>query len=258
MENGVKLPPALRAAIREHRMLFVQISVISFALGCIGVACVSCMIYDGWLSTATTTEPSGAPFRFAIAAYVLFCSVLFHMSEFLVAARYRPHDTHPKAFMLYHSDAYMAAQLAALVEFVVEAWLVPDGWKWFQLSTSSVLVASFAVLVLYGVRISAMVTCGENFSLEIEESHRPDHRLVTNGIFAYLRHPAYFGWFWRTVFSQVILMNPMCFVAFTLVTWKFFKQRIPHEEALLSSDDFFGETYTSYKKRTPTGIPFIE
>lgn len=246
-----QLDPALWAAIQKHRRIFVDIAIIAFVLGIIAAASLLGLVgvVVGWWAWHPTTV--------AFAFYVLTCMVGFHMSEFLVAALYRPHDTHPKAFMIYHSPAYMIATAAALVEFFVEAWLVPAGWKLFSTNVSFTIVAALAVSAFYGVRVLAMVQCGSNFSLEIETTHRKDHSLVTSGVFGYFRHPSYFGWFWRTVLSQVLLMNPICLVGFTFVTWKFFVQRIEEEEQILSSEEFFGEKYVAFKKSVGTGIPFI-
>eukprot|EP01065_Artemidia_motanka_P053232 TRINITY_DN9824_c0_g1_i2.p2 TRINITY_DN9824_c0_g1~~TRINITY_DN9824_c0_g1_i2.p2 ORF type:complete len:122 (+),score=11.36 TRINITY_DN9824_c0_g1_i2:463-828(+) len=39
--------------------------------------------------------------------------------------------------------------------------------------------------------------------------------------------------------------------------WLFFRDRIPDEEELLCSADFFGQEYEKYRRRVRTGIPFI-
>jgi protein-S-isoprenylcysteine O-methyltransferase len=245
------LDPALWAAIQKHRRIFVDIAIIAFVLGVVAASALIGLVGAGvgwWLWHPTAV---------AFALYVITCMVGFHMSEFLVAALYRPHDTHPRAFMIYHSPAYMIATAAAIVEFMVETWLIPLDWKLMTVSVPLAIAAALAVTVFYGVRVIAMVQCGSNFSLEIETTHRQDHTLVTSGVFARFRHPSYFGWFWRTVLSQVLLMNPVCLVGFTYVTWKFFVRRIEEEEDILKSKEFFGEKYETYKKSVGTGIPFI-
>lgn len=246
-----EIDPVLRQAIRKHRRIFVEIALTAFFLGILcalaGVGIVGASLY-WWL---------WSPQALAFALYVLTCVVMFHMSEFLVAAALRPHDTHPKAFMIYHSHAYTIASCAAVTEYAVETLIVPPEWKLFQTTNAIAITAAVAVSVFYVIRVVAMVQCGPNFSLEIETTHRDDHELVTSGVFGYLRHPSYFGWFWRTVLSQVLLMNPICMIGFTLVTWKFFVERIEKEEQILASDDFFGEKYVAYRKSVGTGIPFI-
>jgi len=70
----------------------------------------------------------------------------------------------------------------------------------------------------------------------------------------YLRHPSYFGWFYWALGTQVLLGNPICFVIYAVVTWKFFSVRIAYEEATLYH--FFPE-YSDYVARTAIGIPCI-
>ena len=47
-----------------------------------------------------------------------------------------------------------------------------------------------------------MATASSNFSHKIEDRKRSSHTLVTTGIYAVLRHPAYFGFFWYSVGTQ--------------------------------------------------------
>jgi len=193
----------------------------------------------------------------ALGAYVTFALAPFHMAEFVVAALYRPREAGPEAFMLFHSPAYILAVALSLVEFALEVRFVPASWKYATMSNASIWLGVLGTVVWYGLRVVAMVQCGSNFSLNIEHEHREDHELCNEGVYRYLRHPSYTGWFWRTVCTQIILMNPVSFVVFTLVTWRFFVTRIAFEEALLAEEEFFGPSYTEYKKRTYTLIPFI-
>ena len=54
----------------------------------------------------------------------------------------------------------------------------------------------------------------------------------------------------------MILCNPVCFVAYVLASWQFFKDRIWDEE--LSLTEFFGQDYIDYQNKVPTGLPFID
>ena len=55
--------------------------------------------------------------------------------------------------------------------------------------------------------------------------------------------------------TQLVLCNPICFIAYVSASWKFFKERIWEEELTLRN--FFGEEYIKYQKRVGTGLPFI-
>lgn len=54
---------------------------------------------------------------------------------------------------------------------------------------------------------------------------------------------------------QVLLCNPICMVGYALVSWRFFRERIEEEEITLIH--FFGEEYLEYKRKVPSGLPFI-
>eukprot|EP00744_Colponema_vietnamica_P013384 GILI01018756.1.p1 GENE.GILI01018756.1~~GILI01018756.1.p1 ORF type:complete len:302 (+),score=21.98 GILI01018756.1:813-1718(+) len=196
---------------------------------------------------------------YALALYLASTVIPFHFGEFYVATKYRPKvDRGIKAFMLIHSPAHFAAYAFSYTEFVFELLFVPDSWKLFSLNGTFITVAAVLTLGFYSIRLVAMAQCGSNFSLEIEDEHRPEHVLVTHGVYKYLRHPSYFGWFWRAVISQFILMNPISFVGFTAVSWFFFAKRIPFEEDILGSEEFFGSKYAAYKKTSRIGIPFVK
>lgn len=52
-----------------------------------------------------------------------------------------------------------------------------------------------------------------------------------------------------------MLGNVVCFCAYAVVLWMFFRDRVEHEEDKLV--DFFREDYQRYRKRVPTLLPFI-
>lgn len=102
----------------------------------------------------------------------------------------------------------------------------------------------------------------------------------------YFRHPGYFGFMLWALGMQLLLVNPLCILAFTavvlswpypplcLAAWqrhhdvklskvccaspqlcRFFSERIAVEEDQLLS--FFGSSYMDYAKQTPIRIPFV-
>ena len=53
-----------------------------------------------------------------------------------------------------------------------------------------------------------------------------------------------------------MLGNPVCSIAFLLVTWKFFDERIREEERFLLY--FFQRDYVDYQRAVKlTGVPFV-
>ena len=61
------------------------------------------------------------------------------------------------------------------------------------------------------------LTAGKAFTHRLWSVKRPEHKLVTWGIYRHLRHPAYLGWFLWSVGTQLLLCNLVCLVGFVLV-----------------------------------------
>lgn len=229
-----------------------QIVYVSVLLGAVGGLCCGVLLY-AWMYSSSIG-------LFSLSLYILVVHICFHLTEFIIAVRYRPHDIDVQSFMIFHSTSYLIASGLAFVEFFVkyaysaEIYFFPLVLK---LNYWTSCAFAFLALCFYGFRIIAMIHCGENFSLNIEENKRRDHRLVTNGIYAVLRHPSYFGWFWRTLLAQLIIGNTVSCLLHTIITWYFFKKRIRYEEQILESEEFFGESYQEYKSKTYIGIPLL-
>lgn len=112
-------------------------------------------------------------------------------------------------------------------------------------------------LILLGqsFRSIAMKQAGTSFNHIVQSNKKEDHILITSGVYAISRHPAYFGFFWWGLGTQLVLGNLICFVAYAAILWRFFAHRIQVEERHLVN--FFGGAYEEYRKTTPILIPFI-
>eukprot|EP00741_Cyanophora_paradoxa_P006398 tig00001001_g6202.t1 len=140
----------------------------------------------------------------------------------------------------------------AMIEFWIEAYFFPwmKGGAWLFWAGLAAMVSGDVL------RKAAMVTAQHNFTHAIAHYREERHVLVTWGVYRYIRHPGYLGWFVWSISSQILLANPVCLPFFVWASWKFFAERIPYEERLLSQ--FFGDEFEEYRERTPTWIPFIE
>ncbi|XP_031649892.1 protein-S-isoprenylcysteine O-methyltransferase isoform X4 [Oncorhynchus kisutch] len=155
------------------------------------------------------------------------------------------------SFLLNHSVEYTVAAVSSWVEFTIEKLSIPE------LKQLSWLSLVGLVMVLCGdfLRKSAMLTAGSNFNHIVQNEKAQSHVLVTDGVYAFFRHPSYVGWFYWSIGTQVMLCNPVCIAGYTMASWRFFRERIEEEE--LSLLHFFGEDYLEYKKKVGTGLPFI-
>jgi len=191
--------------------------------------------------------PSCAPF----CIYVILL-IWFHFLEYALTAAFRPDTLSFDNFLLNHSPAYQVMVGMCWLEYWIEFVLsgsVP-GWKAWGLVSTLGLVMCVVGLVS---RALGMATASTNFSHRIEEQKRQEHRLVKHGIYSLLRHPAYFGFFWFSVGTQMLLNNPICLLLYAGTTFHFFWDRIPYEEQLLLR--FFGDEYRLYRESTWIGIP---
>lgn len=102
------------------------------------------------------------------------------------------------------------------------------------------------------LRIAAVRTLGERHSVWIAVQH--DHRLVTTGLYRFVRHPSYVGallavFGWACAFrSQVGLELAVLIVPPIL-------SRIRAEENLLTAE--FGDLYRTYQRGTSRLLPFV-
>ncbi|XP_041979389.1 protein-S-isoprenylcysteine O-methyltransferase [Aricia agestis] len=177
---------------------------------------------------------------------------MFHFSEFVSVALTNPRTLTVDSFILNHSVQYWLAATASWTEACLEFYFCPS------LKSCSWLTYLGVVLCVGGeiMRKSAMFTAKTNFNHHVQTVKRPDHQLVTSGVYAICRHPSYVGWFYWSIGTQVILINPLCIVIYALVSWSFFLERIIAEEMFLIS--FFGDKYYEYMDRVGTGLPFIK
>ena len=177
----------------------------------------------------------------------------FHFAEFFATALYQPASLSYDSFIVNHSKSYTFAALASWTEFWVESILFGSLKR-----RGFLMLIGIALIILgQGIRTLAMWTCGPNFNHQVMERNADDgHKLVTNGIYAYLRHPAYFGWFYWSIGTQVFLCNPICTIFYAWASWSFFSVRIPYEESLLLRA--YTQQYAEYAAKTFVLIPFIK
>ena len=105
------------------------------------------------------------------------------------------------------------------------------------------------------MRSCAMMQCGESFNHYIQVERKDNHFLVMDGIYRYFRHPSYTGFYYWSIGTQLVLLNPISGLLFAVAGWKFFSQRIPYEERSLIR--LFGDEYYNYLQRSYILIPFV-
>jgi len=211
-----------------------KISLIALLLGelfCVG----SMFLYFG----PTFIKPMGA--------YINLLT-FFHFSEFFLTAIINAEALNLDSYLLQNGNPYYIALMVSWAEYFIEVYYFKEYKCLSYLSMFGILLSIIGELF----RKCAMLTAGGNFNHIIQSSKNPDHKLITHGIYSWFRHPAYVGWFYWAIGTQLTLLNPICFLSYTIVSWRFFDQRIRSEEITLLN--FFGREYMDYQKRVGTGI----
>ncbi|KAB2058597.1 hypothetical protein ES319_A11G244300v1 [Gossypium barbadense] len=180
----------------------------------------------------------------------LLAILFFHSSEYILAAAiHGMSNVNVKSLLV--SKEYVLAMVFALLEYFFELLLFPGLKEHFWVSN-----LGLAMLVVGEiVRKLAIVTAGRSFTHLIRVYHEDHHKLVTSGVYAFVRHPSYCGFLIWSVGTQIMLCNPIATVGFAVVVWRFFAARIPYEEYFLRL--FFGADYEEYARRVPSGVPFV-
>nr|CAD1831996.1 unnamed protein product [Ananas comosus var. bracteatus] len=190
--------------------------------------------------------------RVALRHLVRFLAAVlyFHSSEYALAVAFHGRSNVSPASLLI-SKQYIAAMSCAVLEYVIEILLFPSLKEYWWVSNFGI------VMIIVGeiIRKAAVLTAGRSFTHTIRIYYEDHHELITHGIYRFMRHPGYCGFFIWATGTQVMLCNPVCFIAFVLVLWRFFSRRIPYEEYFLRQ--FFGRQYVEYAHRVPSGIPFV-
>ncbi|GLB33918.1 putative class VI-like SAM-binding methyltransferase superfamily, isoprenylcysteine carboxyl methyltransferase family protein [Lyophyllum shimeji] len=217
-------------------------SVIAFLLG--GLFSLGFLLFViGGCNAYWWTNPQ---LGFFVAAWAAF-----HWGEFAVTAGWNLEKCSVDSFLLDNGAMYHIANGAALTEYLVTLYFRPE------LKAYPYLTPIGIILVILGqaLRSTAMIHASTNFSHSVAFQKRQDHRLVTDGVYAWFRHPSYAGFYYWALGTQLVLQNPLTFILFAILLWRFFYYRTRAEEKALIR--FFGDDYEKYRRGVGTKIPFV-
>lgn len=202
------------------------------------------------------------------------CLSVFHFLEYYTTARFNLPAVRKDSFLLFNNGtAYNIAHSLATLEILISNFF--PTYQAFGINQYTIITGLVLVSVGQLVRSVAMAQAGTNFNHTPAKTRTEGHELVTSGVYAWLRHPSYFGFYWWALGTQLLVGNKLCLLGYALALWRFFYYRIVGMRKLLAPVDalqglltstlaeertlveFFGKDYEGYRKRTMTGIPFI-
>jgi len=221
----------------------LAVSTISFLLGAVFSIGATLFLVGGfdadfWWSTHQL--------GFFVAAWSAF-----HWGEFAVTAGWNLEKCSVDSFLLDNGAMYHIANGTALLEYLLTLYFKPSWKSYAHVSAIGVVM----VVLGQALRSIAMIHASTNFSHSVAFSKRDTHQLVTDGVYAWFRHPSYAGFFYWALGTQLVLQNPLSFVIFAVLLWRFFYYRTRAEENALIR--FFGDDYVKYRQRVGTKIPFV-
>ena len=130
------------------------------------------------------------------------------------------------------------------VLFIGVPLLVPG-----RMSTAAWIVGAIVVVTGEGIRLAGVAAAGT----VTRRRSRTVQRLVTYGVFAWVRNPLYVGnfliWMGFTIISGVYWFLPLAIVIFAFE----YSLIVRYEEGVLES--IFGAEYLAYKRSTPRWFP---
>jgi protein-S-isoprenylcysteine O-methyltransferase Ste14 len=141
--------------------------------------------------------------------------------------------------MFFLPLAYSATTWLDFANYSLPGWA---GWL-------GVILILLALLVFW--RSHADLGLNWSPSLEI----RTEHKLITNGIFGYIRHPMYASqWIW-VIAQPLLIQNWIAGFLNLLVFVTFYFLRVGAEEKMML--DTFGDEYREYMNKTGAVIPKV-
>jgi protein-S-isoprenylcysteine O-methyltransferase Ste14 len=146
--------------------------------------------------------------------------------------------------------------IATLGQFIIPVFYIATGQPAFADYALNPVQAGLGVVAIVASLVLFRVThkqLGRMWSVTLET--REQHKLVTSGLYGYVRHPMYSSFALFALAQLLLLPNwiagPAGLVGFGIL----FFMRVPHEERVMS--ETFGDEYRDYMRRTARIIPWI-
>uniref|UniRef100_A0A1D1Z7Y9 Protein-S-isoprenylcysteine O-methyltransferase n=1 Tax=Anthurium amnicola TaxID=1678845 RepID=A0A1D1Z7Y9_9ARAE len=125
---------------------------------------------------------------------LLAAIVFFHGSEYALAVAFHGKSNISLSSLLI-SKQYILAMVCSLLEYTLEIIAFPELKEKWGLSNSGLMMVFIGEMI----RKAAVLTAGRAFTHNIKIYHQEHHHLVTHGIYRFIRHPGYCGFFiWAT------------------------------------------------------------
>ncbi len=129
-------------------------------------------------------------------------------------------------------------------------WLHFKGHLWAALLGLGETGAMIEMFIGLGIVVSGITLIFRGWHLIY--SAQQENRLVTEGVYRYMRHPQYTG-IYLALFGQLIHWPTLpTLVLFPVIVWMYYRLAKKEEKAMLEK---FGREYEHYRRQTPMFLP---
>lgn len=129
-------------------------------------------------------------------------------------------------------------------------WLHFNGHLWAALLGLGETGAMIEMFIGFGIVIVGVMLIFRGWYL-IYSAQKED-RLVTEGIYSYIRHPQYTGIFLVLIGQLIHWPTLPTLLLFPLIVWLYYRLAKKEEQHMV---DTFGQAYERYREQTPMFIP---
>lgn len=144
---------------------------------------------------------------------------------------------------------WLAITLAIVLSILAANYLPARilAWPYTGYAGLAIILAGMAV------RFLAVWSLGSRFTVNLAISK--EHRIKTNGMYRWIRHPSYLGSIISFIGFSLSLNNAISLAVILLLVVPSFLYRIHVEERLLINE--FGTEYREYMRKTHRLVPWI-
>lgn len=182
--------------------------------------------------------------------YLILLSVLFFVSEFLLMLVKRSKKIDRKR----QNDKGSLVLLWVVITVCFTFGFMFANYKTWTLINYAIYVIG-VVIIISGVIIRwiSIIQLSSAFTVNVAIAN--NHKLKTNGVYKYIRHPSYLG-LWLIMFGFSVSMNSyFSILIITIPMFLAILYRIKVEEVILLAE--FGNAYVEYKNKTKKLIPKV-
>lgn len=179
--------------------------------------------------------------------------LLAGLVAYWIVSEFKSHQEKPKTES--PNILSILQRIVAAVLYLFLFWqLMGHDFFGFKNMISNKLLGFVLIIFAVGVSVAARRELAANWTDAAEYQIKKDQKLVTTGIYSYIRHPIYLG-VTCTFLGVQLLVGSYLLLFFMIVIPLFSYFQAKREEKMLVN--YFGKEYEEYKMKTQLFLPYL-